>query len=546
MAIVLPGKTYRPEDLVRAAVARKWLILLPLVFISVGTVVAARFVPNRYMSEALILVVPQRVPETYVRSTVTTQIEDRIHSISQEILSRARLEQIVKDFGLYSEELKTTAMQDVVDRMRLDITVNIPIRTGRRDDGGSSFRVGYTSSDARKAMLVTERLTALFIGENLRDREVQAEGTDQFLETQLEEARQRLLENERRLEDYRNRYTGQLPSQLQTNLQVLQQTQTQLQTTIDSSNRDRDRMLAIDRLIADLEAVPPSQAPTPAPRPTRAATAARGEIEEPLTEGTAAEQLEATRKELRDMQLHLKPEHPDVLRTQRRIEALEKKVADEALKAPLSPTTPSTPLTADERARRNRLSELQAEKVQLSARLTKVQAEENRLKTLILTYQARIEATPARESELAVVTRDYETLQERYRALLTKREDAKIAADLERRQIGEQFKVIEPAQLPERPVSPNRPLINLLGALIGLGVGFAFAAVAEYNDSTIRTQDDALVALKLPVLAIVPAMVTKADRRKRRRRVFSIGAGMLMVAGLVALAWVIPFWRPRL
>src|SRR5499426_9752 len=186
--LMLPGKTYNPEDLVRIIKDRIWVLLVPFAIISAATALVVHTLPDRYRSETVILVVPQRVPEEYVRSTVTTRIEDRLQSLVQQILSRTRLERIVRDFDLYAKERKTGIMEDVIERMRRDIGVEV-LR-------GDSFRITYMGDNPRTVMQVTERLASLFIEENLRDREVLAEDTNQFLEAQLEDARHRLLEQE--------------------------------------------------------------------------------------------------------------------------------------------------------------------------------------------------------------------------------------------------------------------------------------------------------------------------------------------------------------
>jgi uncharacterized protein involved in exopolysaccharide biosynthesis len=372
-----------------------------------------------------------------------TPIEDRIQSISQEILSRARLERIISELNLYPEERKEKTMEDVVAGMRMDIVVNIP-RTRTRRDAGSSFRVGYSSREPRKAMQVAERLASLFVQENLRDREVMAEGTDEFLESQLEDARQRLLEDEARLQQYRQIHAGELPSQLQSNLQVLQATQNRLQTLGESANRDRDRLLALDRLISDAEVPIPASTLTQGRAGNDADSRERqgrdGEDAPVLSipRGTASEQLVVARNELRELELRLKPEHPDLQRAKRIVADLERKAETEALAAPLSPVNAEPAVSAEERNRRSRLSELRAEKIQLTARVAATETEQAKLQKEIATYRARVEAAPRRESELVALNRDYETLQERYRSLLSKREDAKIAANLERRQIGGQ------------------------------------------------------------------------------------------------------------
>src|SRR6478672_4915641 len=213
-------------------------------------------IPNEYRSETLILVIPQRVPESYVHSTVTMRIEDRLRSIQQEILSRSRLEKIIDEFNLYPQLRQMKPLETIVEQMRTNIIVETV-----RDD---AFKVSFTDPVPRTAMIVTDRLASMFIDENSRDRSVMADSTNQFLESQLADARQRLLSHERKLEEFRNRNAGELPSQLQTNLQVIQSTNGQLQALSESVNRDRDRRLVLERSIADVQAGTPNDmlAPT--------------------------------------------------------------------------------------------------------------------------------------------------------------------------------------------------------------------------------------------------------------------------------------------
>ena len=525
---MLPGKKFKLDDALRIAWRRKWWVLVPLLIFSIGTPLVARLIPDRYRSEAVILIVPQRVPESYVRSTVTTLIADRVRTISQQIMSRARLEGIIQDFDLYPEQRRTGIMEDVVETMRRNIRVDIPRSSGRRD-ASSSFQVSFTSTDPRTAMRVTDRLAYLFIDENLRDREVLAEGTDQFLETQLNEARRQLQEHEQALEAYRLRFSGQLPSQLDSNIQVLQSTQAQLQAVDEAISRDRDRLIALDGMIADTEALP-----------VTSSFAVDGATDVPPL--TTAEALEAARNQLRLAEVRFKPEHPDLIRLERHIEDLERKVEAEALARPVSPAAvPMESMTAAERAQQTRLSELRAEKDQIAARLASQQEDRTRLEQMAVSYRQRIEAAPSRESELVALTRDYDTLRQRYAQLLSKREDAKIAADLERRQIGEQFRIIEPARIPSRPVSPNRSQINLFGVLMGLGIGVALVAWLEYRDLSLRNDDDIALVLQLPVLATVPVIQTAADRHRRRLRALSATAALTLLVGAAAVVWRVVF-----
>src|SRR2546430_2196021 len=242
---MLPGRKYTPEEILGIMWHRKWLLMAALVVFGAAAYGISKRLPNQYKSETLILVIPQRIPESYVHSTVTVRIEDRLRSISQEILSRSRLEKIIDEFNLYPELQKTKPMETIVEYMRTNVVVETV-----RDD---AFRVSFSDTTPRTAMIVTDRLASMFIDENTRDRSVMADSTNQFLESQLEDARQRLLTHERKLEEFRLRNSGELPSQLQTNLQVIQSAENQIRSLDESINRDKDRRLAVERSMADAQ-----------------------------------------------------------------------------------------------------------------------------------------------------------------------------------------------------------------------------------------------------------------------------------------------------
>jgi polysaccharide chain length determinant protein (PEP-CTERM system associated) len=523
---MVPGKRYGPEDILQILRRRRAVIIAPFVLALLATPTLSRFLQDRYQSSTSILVVPQRIPESYVQSTVTSTMEERLQSISQQILSRTRLERIIQNFDLYADERRTGLMEDVVELMRKDIAVSIVPRT-------SAFRVSYTGDDPRTVMRVTERLASLFIEENLRDREVLVEGTNQFLETQLEDARRRLVEHEKRLEEFRRRYSGELPTQVQTNLQVLQNLQLQVQALVEAINRDRDRRELLDRLLTDARESAPAE--TAAAVPLLAAGATAGADGRAAAPRSAGDQLEAARAALRGLEVRLRPEHPDVVRMNRTIEELERKAREEALATPLTATVAPVRVDPVAEARRTRERQLQEEIATLDRQIAVNQAKERDLTGRIGLYQRRVEAVPERESELTALTRDYGTLQQIYTNLLEKNENAKVAANLERRQIGEQFKILDPARLPEKPISPNRMQLNVFGTLFGLFVGIAFAALLEYRDTSLRTDEDAIVSLQFPVLALIPAMPTAAERRRLRRRRIGVAA----TVGLTAVGWAV-------
>ena len=498
---MLPGKTFTAGDAAHILRRRIWTLLLPLALISAATAVVARLLPDRYRSETLILVVPQQVPESYVRSTITTRIEDRLQSIAQQILSRTRLERIIQDFGLYEKERRTGIMEDVVEGMRKDINIQVV--------KGDAFRVTYSGTEPRTVMRVTERLASLFIEENLHDREVLADGTNQFLEAQLEDARRRLIEQERKLEVYRKLHSGELPSQLEANMQAIQNSQLQIQSHVESLNRDRDRQLLVQREIGDLEQQAPTSEETSIPLVS---------VDGELPGITPTQQLAAAKIALSTLERRYKPEHPDIQRMKRVISDLESKVA-------ANPPDPDSQLSPTEVIRRNRLKDLRAELEQVNRQIALKETEEKRLRTVVADYQKRVEIVPTRESELTELTRDYTTMQTMYASLLSKKEESRIAANLERRQIGEQFKLLDPARLAEKPYSPNRLAISLFGMAGGLAFGLLMISLLEYRDASFNTDAEITSVLSLPVLATVPFMQSQAEQRSARRRRIALNLG---------------------
>ena len=360
---------------------RRWpAILIPFAVISALSAVVVTFLPNRYRSETLIMVVPQRVPEEYVRSTVTTRIEDRLRSINQQIMSRTRLEPVIKEFNLYPNELRTGLMEDVVEQMRKDIKTE----TIRSD----AFRISYLSDTPRTAMRVTERLASMYIDESLRDREVLADSTNQFLDSQLAAAKDRLLEHEKKLEAYKMRFSGQLPTQVQSNLQVMQNAQMQIQSLLDSLNRDRDRRLVLQSQLDDMD--------------TSSDAAGQLTADKEAALPPMAAELVKARKQLDDDRRRLRDTHPDVIRQQRVVADLELKAAAEATMLELMPADKRVRLRADpvETARLSRIDQTKTELESLVRQIQAKEQEEVRLRSVIGEYQGRVESAPARESEL--------------------------------------------------------------------------------------------------------------------------------------------------
>ena len=445
---------------------------------------------------------------------------ERLPAIREQILSRSRLERIIRDLDLYKGDRSAGVMEDVVGRMRDAVDVKL--------DSKESFRVSFESDNPTTAQAVAQRLASLSIEENLKEQERTTEGTSQFLEAQLEDAKVRLLEKEKALEAYRQRHAGQLPSQLQSNLQSIHNAQQQLQTISESMNRARERRMLFERQLADAQIVVPVAATPGGPL---AATPAPQ---------TTAQQLDAARARREVYQGHYTADHPDMKALERSIRDLEAKLLEEGRTA--SQGTPARLLTTAEAARQKRVADLQAELDVIDHQLSASQVEATGLRRTINDFQSKVAVLPTRESELVELTRDYTTLQGTYSSLLTKMEDAKLAANLQRRQVGEQFTILDAASLPERPY--NRALrlgLSFSGAVLGLAMGLGLVLFLEIRDTSLKSEEDVTQMLSVPVLALVPMMSSEREKQHHRKRaLMANAAGVVVLLGSVA---ALVFWR---
>jgi polysaccharide biosynthesis transport protein len=515
---VIPGKKFHPEDFLRIFLARKWLFIAPFVTVALTTALVVRFLPDVYRSRAVIQVVPPRIPADLIKSNPRANLDTRLQNMRPRILSRTKLESLISEFNLYPEERRAELMEDVVEKMDNDINVSVV--------GGNAFQVSYQAEDRVTALRVTARLARLVIDESYKDREVYTQGTSQFIESQLEETRQRLVDHEKKLEDYRRQHAGELPSQLNSNLTGASNSQMQLQSINDNLSRDRDRLQALERELNDLM----SQEPI---------VPAGAAVDLDAGTGSAAQQLEAARRQLRQMELRLKPEHPDVVRLKRLISDLEQKAEAEALQTPVSGAARA--ISPVEKVRQDRITEIKNNIDSTRTQIARRERDADAIRASLARYQARAEEAPKRETDLIALNRDYDTLRNLYGDLLKKSQQSQMEAALETRQIGEQFRLLEPPRAPERPVSPNRPQYYLLGVLGGIALGLAFVALAEYRDTTFKTDDDIMTSLSLPVLAMIPNMVTRSERRQRRRRrvLMSLTAVLVALAAAATAVWFV-------
>ena len=354
---MLVGKQYTAIDFARMAWCRRWFVIVPLAAGMYGTLLLSSRMPDVYQSEMLIQVMPQQVSDAFVQPTrVTLRTEDRLNALRQQALRRTELEQLIATFDLYPARA-SSPMQVVVETMRQNVDFEIassdvggrsPI-SRRSERAPEAFYVRFTYPDAEMAKRVTERLGALFVEQNARDRGASADQTSEFIESQLAEDKGHLEELDRALQLFREQHAGRLPGQLDFNMRALDRVQTQLQAYRESIARDQDRRLMLERLYNEAQT---GEVEVSAPRGPLSGQLSDADLAEAET---PQERLALARSALAGMELRLQPEHPDILRTKRIIEELELEIATG------SAERLDTVLSRDQMARRDRLQEMRAE-----------------------------------------------------------------------------------------------------------------------------------------------------------------------------------------
>jgi polysaccharide chain length determinant protein (PEP-CTERM system associated) len=503
---------------------RKWLgILVAAVPLAAGASIAV-FLPNIYRSTATVLVDRQQVPEAFVRSTVTSLLETRLHAISQEVLSRSRLEDLIKRFNLYREMRENTPLEIVVGRMRGDIKLELKSAELRGlREATVAFAISYQGSDPGTVAVVTNTLASFYIDENLRARERQATGTAEFLKVQLNDTKKRLDEQEQRVSGFKRRHLGELPQQMEANLATLDRLQAQLRQNADGQTRATERRQALLSQLAEAESFQAS---------TYAGTAIAPGNPLPLPEpARLAQKLAQKKEELAQLRKQFSDKYPDVARLAAEVAVLEQELASLPKSAddPKSPAPPVAPTSPYVLRLKEALSENQAE-------LKILKAEDNRLREVTASYQARIENVPRREQEFRELSRDYESTRELYASLMKRYEEAQIAESMEQRQQGEQFRLLDPALPQPRPAAPNRVKLLVMTLLLSLGLAVGAIVFAEQIDTSFHKVDELRAFSNVPVLVSIPRIVTSTDiaRQRWRMRLATTGAfiAVVFVVGL--------------
>lgn len=475
------------------------VLLVPVLLAPLAGFLVSYLFRAKYTSQSLVLIEVQTVPEGYVKPVVTEDITERIATIQQRVLSVNHLRPLAERLGLVKNGAN---LDDVIADIRSGLDIE-PVVPGQSGSGTSSstptssttkkkpgqtgtsdipgFYVNYTASNAVDAQRICRELTSLFLEENLKAREQVAQSTTDFLSRQVEDAKKNLDDQDERLASFKKRYFGQLPGDEDANLKILMSLNAQLDSNTQSLNRaQQDKTYSESLLSQELAAWKASQS-----------------AENPQT---IEQQLAKLQGQLMELQARYTDDYPDVSKTKRDIAELQKKLK-ELSAAPVSAGDTSESASVGEPPE---LRQLRVQIHQYGDVIAQATREQKRLQDAINVYQGRLALSPSVEEEFKSLTRDYQTAQDSYEDLLTKKTQAQIQTDMERNQEGEQMRLLNSAGLPDSPSFPVRWMFALGGLGCGLAAGIGLVLILEFQDKSIRDEKDVLAALDLPMLVAVP------------------------------------------
>lgn len=493
-------------QVVQIVTRHRWWVVLPAVVTTFATLAVLSFIPNRYTSEATLLVVQQQVPQRYVVPTTTTDIRDALQATTEVVLSRTHLLSIIDEFGLYPKERKRMSPEGLLGKIQGDISIQ-PIESQSPQKDVNSFKITFIANSPQVAQEVTSKLTSLFIEQNLETREHQAMTTTDFLREQVDAAKAKLDEAEDQVRAFKMQHLGELPEQQAGNLAIMASLQTELQSTTTSLNRAEEQRQYLESL-SEYRV---------------------------LAVGSDLAQLKSERDKL--LQTYT-AQYPGVTKLNEKIAKVQATMGtlqpQRNGRAQSSPTDALPSITSGAPEEDVSLAQLRGQIESNRLEIENLSKDEKRLKSEVEEYQRRLNATPVREQQLSGILRNYEQLKLDYTDLLAKESQSQMAADLEKRQEGQQFRLVDRPSLPTVPTSPGRIKISLGGAAGGLALGLALALLMHIMDRSFHSEEDISERFAVPLVVGVPLLLTSYEERSRaRKRMFEWAAGSALALAVL-------------
>ena len=472
-------------------------IVVPLILGAIASLVASYYVPKRYVSQTVIMVESERIPRSFIPQMTTEQVRDRLRTVEQEVLARPRIERIVDELDPHPDLVTSAGRAYVVELVRSRTHVEVR--------GEDAFVIEYIDTEPPRAQQMATRLASLFIEETTGARERQVQGANEFIDRQLEETREQMESLETSLRSLKQRYMGMLPEQLEANLATLQRLQLEQQMIGNKIVSAKDRKNLLDRQLAIQAEMnePEAQLLPVFPGDTFSTAAA------PM--GQEIAQLRALETSL--LKRYTK-EHPDVVAVQARIKRLESE--SESAPEPDATIEPTVDVSSQEGLI---LAELRAQIAAANREIQDNEQQEVEIRADIARYQQRVEMIPQVEQDLQTIERDHGMVSKYYSELMSRKLQAETARDVERRWKEEQFRILEPAQLPDTPVFPRKSIFLAVGTLIGLGIGIGLAFLLEFLDHSIKYSRELEAVFPYPLVMTLPYISTKDERSWRRKSI---------------------------
>jgi polysaccharide chain length determinant protein (PEP-CTERM system associated) len=473
------------KDIVAIIRRRFWLILLLAVFGGAAGFAAARILPKKFTSKTLVLVQqPESQPVTPI---ATDNVNQRLATMQQQILSNARLSPVIQDLHLYQNDIANKPMDELVDRLRKAITITpVAPMADTRAQNLPGFTISVVFDNPQIAQKICAMITTMFIDEDLKESQGQDIDTTKFLNEQLAQKKAQLDEQDAKLAGFQRRYTGMLPEDSETNLNLLNGQTSQLEAATQAVNRaQQDKSFAESILAQQLSAWQATQT---------------GQSPETLDQ-----QLAALQAQLVDLQSKYTDSHPDVIKVKADIAALKKKIAEsDQQKAAAVPDKSANP-----KGEPTQILQLRAQIHQYDQTIKERTAQQEDIKKQIAIYQARVAASPGVEQEYKLLTRDHQTVLDAYNDLLKKRDASAMSTQYDESKQNDRFHVLDPANFPSEPSFPKLPVFAGGGLGAGLMLGLGLSLLMEMHDTSMRSEHDVEVVLRLPVLAMIPAISAK-------------------------------------
>ena len=509
---MLGHRTMTVQDYAAILKKRWWILAIPMVLFPIVGYGITFLIQPQYISQTLVLVEQQKVPDSYVKPVISEDLTGRLATMKEQILSRSRLQPIIERFNLFAGSKMT--MDDRIDATRKNISIDPIESTIARTNGLPGFFISFKASDAHTAQLVCGEITSLFVNESLNDRAAASAGTTDFLKAQLADAKAKLDEQDAKLEKFQQTYMGKLPGAEASNMNMM----TTLNTQLDAATQALARMQQDRSYAESILALQQSQS---------AQTTEHGAV----TPGAQQTQLQELLTQESELSTRYTDDYPDVVAVRRKIKELRQQMAQAPPPAAAVPSTTAVKATDS-----IGVLQLRAQLRAMDEGIAQKKRDQAGIQAQLRLYQERVASSPAVEDEYKSITRDNQTAQAFYDDLLNKMNQSNMATDLEKRQQGEQFRVMDEPNLPEEPATPKRPAYVGGGLAFGLALGLGIVGLLEYMDTALRSERDIWAFTRLPTLGVVAynqGMQPAPGKRwfQRRSAEPAPGATPLMKAG---------------